>query len=145
MQLTYHTDYALRILIYMVSRPGQKVTTREMATFYDISLNHLTKVAKSLTKAGWLKSVRGAGGGLMLAAHTPETKVGEIVRFTERGDLVECFVPATNTCPISHACHLKPILFKARQAFFDVLDSCLVKELALKEPQARDPEIAARL
>lgn len=130
MQLTFHTDYALRILIYMVSRPAQKVTTREMAEFYGVSLNHLTKVAKALTKAGWLKTTRGAGGGLMLAAHTAKTSVGEIVRYTESGALVECFVPATNTCPITARCQLKPVLYKARRAFFEVLDSHTVQDLA---------------
>lgn len=129
-QLTYHTDYALRVLIYMMSRPEQKVTTREMAEFYGVSLNHLTKVAKALTRAGWLIGARGAGGGLTLAAHTPDTKIGEIVRYTENADLVECFVPSHNTCPITKSCHLKPILYKARRAFFDVLDSHTVRDLA---------------
>lgn len=132
MQLTYHTDYALRVLIYLMSRPGQKVTTREMAEFYGVSLNHLTKVAKALTRAGWLVTARGAGGGVMLAPHTPDTRLGEIVRLTESGDLVECFSPPTNTCPIAGACHLKPVLYKARKAFFDVLDAHTVRDLAMK-------------
>jgi Rrf2 family nitric oxide-sensitive transcriptional repressor len=128
-QLTYHTDYALRILIYLMSHAERKVTTREMAEFYGISLNHLTKVAKALTKAGWLVAARGAGGGLLLAPHTADTKLGEIVRYTESGDLVECFTPSINTCPITHSCHLKPILYQARRAFFEVLDSHTVRDL----------------
>ncbi|HAL72463.1 MAG TPA: transcriptional regulator [Verrucomicrobiales bacterium] len=130
MQLTYHTDYALRLLIYLMNHPDKKVTTREMAAFYGISLNHLTKVAKRLTQSGWLKTSRGAGGGLMLAAHTPGTKIGEIVRLIESGDLVECFTPATNSCPITHNCRLKPLLYRAHRAFYDVLDSQTVRELA---------------
>jgi Rrf2 family transcriptional regulator, nitric oxide-sensitive transcriptional repressor len=132
MQLTYHTDYALRVLIYLVSRPGQKASTREMAEFYGVSLNHLTKVAKELTKGGWLISTRGSSGGLMLAPHTANAKVGEIVRLTEHQSIVECFDPATNTCPITKSCHLKSILYQARRAFFDVLDAHTVKDLASK-------------
>jgi Rrf2 family nitric oxide-sensitive transcriptional repressor len=130
-QLTYHTDYALRILIYLISRPGHKATTREMAEFYGISLNHLTKVAKGLTRAGWLKAARGIGGGLTLAEHTPNAKVGEIVRLTETWNLVECFEPVTTTCPIVGGCRLKPMLHRARAAFFDVLDSQSVRDLAM--------------
>jgi Rrf2 family nitric oxide-sensitive transcriptional repressor len=136
-QLTYHTDFSLRILIYMMDRPSQKVTTREMADFYGISLNHLTKVAKAMTKSGWLKATRGAGGGLMLAAHTPDAKVGEIVRLMERADLLECFEPATNTCPIIKGCQLKPLLYQARRAFFDVLDSHTVRELGTMQTTCR--------
>lgn len=131
MKLTYRTDYALRVLIYLMKRPGEKVTTREMAEFYGVSLNHLTKVAKTLTRAGWLKTERGASGGLMLAPHTPDTKLGEIVRLTETADVVECFTPATNTCPISAKCHLKPILYKAQSAFYSVLDEHTVRDLAM--------------
>ncbi|WP_038172734.1 Rrf2 family transcriptional regulator [Verrucomicrobium sp. BvORR106] len=130
MQLTYHTDYALRLLIYLLSHPDRTVSTREMAEFYGVSLNHLVKVAKSLTRGGWLISSRGVGGGVMLAKHTPDTKVGDIVRYTENTDIVECFQPKTNTCPIHRNCDLKPILFQARRAFFDVLDSFTVRDLA---------------
>ncbi len=130
MQLTDHTDYALRILIYLASHPERRVTTREMAEFYGVSLNHLTKVAKTLTRGGWLVTSRGAGGGLTLAAHTLDTRLGEIVRLTESGRLVECFTPATNTCPIIQACALKPVLYQARRAFFEVLDRHTVRDLA---------------
>ena len=130
MQLTYHTDYALRLLIYMMGRPAGKVTTREVAEFYGISLNHLTKVAKALTKAGWLTTSRGLGGGLELSAHTPAASVGEIVRQTQNWALVECFDFATNTCPIAGACGLKPILHQAQQAFFKVLDGYKISDLA---------------
>ncbi len=137
MQLTYHTDYALRMLIYLVSKPGQTVSTREVAEHYGISLHHLIKVAKSLTQGGYLEATRGIGGGVALAAHTKNTSVGEIVRYTENTDLVECFDPKTNTCPIIRGCHLKPILYQARQAFFDVLDAFTVNDLAKNPGELR--------
>ncbi len=131
MQLTTHTDYALRLLIYLMSHDTRKVSTREVAAAYGISLHHLTKVAKSLTKGGWLVAARGGGGGLRLAPHTPETRIGEIVRYTEYScDLAECFNPARNTCPIIAVCHLKPVLYRARRAFFDVLNTVTVRDIA---------------
>lgn len=138
MKLTYRTDYALRVLIYLMKRPGEKATTKEMAAFYGVSLNHLTKVAKTLTRAGWLKTSRGVGGGLMLAPHTPDTKLGEIVRMTETGEVVECFTPVTNTCPIASDCHLQPILYKARNAFYSVLDAHTVRDMA-QQTKGREP------
>ncbi len=138
MQLTTHTDYALRLLLYLMSHRDRKVSTREVATAYGISLNHLTKVAKALTKAGWLVTARGGGGGLVLAAHTPEASVGEIVRYTESNcDLAECFKPAENTCPITAVCRLKPVLYRARKAFFDVLDGVTVQEVARNPEELR--------
>jgi len=45
-QLTSYTDYALRVLLYLLSQPEGKASTREMAEAYGISLHHLTKVTK---------------------------------------------------------------------------------------------------
>ena len=131
MQLTMHTDYALRLLIYLMSDESRKVSTREVADAYGISLHHLTKVAKSLTKGGWLITARGGNGGLMLAPHTADIRLGEIVRYTESAcDIAECFNVEGNTCPIAAVCRLKPVLYRARRAFFDVLDAVTVRDIA---------------
>ncbi len=137
MHLTYHTDYALRVFIYLMSRPDQPASTREMASAYHISLHHLTKVTKALTKHGWLVASRGRHGGLRLAPHAPELTLGEIVRATENTDLTECFNAATNTCPIHRCCQLKTVLFQARQAFFAVLDAHTVRDLAHRPQELR--------
>jgi len=142
MQLTTHTDYALRLLLYLMSHRARKVSTREVADAYGISLHHLTKVAKSLTKKGWLIAARGGGGGLILAEHTPDTRIGDIVRCTEfTCDLAECFNPKSNTCPITAVCRLKPILYRARKAFFEVLDTVTVRDVA-RNPEELNPIFA---
>lgn len=143
MQLTSHTDYALRLLLYLMTHRDRKVSTREVADAYGISLNHLTKVAKSLTKGGWLTTARGVGGGLTLAAHTPNARIGEIIRHTEFTHAVaECFKPVGNTCPITAVCRLKPVLYRARKAFFDVLDGVTIREIA-RNPEELNSVFAA--
>lgn len=131
MQLTTHTDYALRLLIYMMSHPGRKVTTAEVAEAYGISRHHLTKVAKSLTRGGWLVASRGSGGGLILAPHAAESRIGDIVRYSERGlNLAECFDKSTNTCPLIRVCLLKSVLDRAKHAFMEVLDASTLRDIA---------------
>lgn len=131
MQLTTHTDYALRLLLYLLSHETRNVSTREVAEAYGISLNHLTKVAKALTKAGWLVTARGGGGGLQLAPHTADATVGEIVRFSETTcSLAECFNPKANTCPLIQVCRLKTVLHRAQHAFFSVLDAVSLRSIA---------------
>lgn len=131
MRLTTHTDYALRLLIYLMAHRERKVSTKEVAEAYRVSLHHLTKVAKSLTRGGWLIAAKGSGGGLTLAAHTPSATLGEIVRYTETTcDLAECFDVRANACPITGPCELKPVLYRAQRAFFEVLDGVTVQEIA---------------
>jgi Rrf2 family nitric oxide-sensitive transcriptional repressor len=131
MQLTTHTDYSLRLLLFVLSQAPRTVSTREAAEAYGISLNHLTKVAKALTRGGWLVAVRGGGGGLQAASHATKSTVGEIVRFSETTcDLAECFNPRGNTCPLAQVCRLKGVLHQAQLAFFAVLDGVTLGEIA---------------
>lgn len=112
------------------------MSTREVAEVYGISLNHLAKVAKALTRGGWLVASRGGGGGLQLAVHTLDASVGQIVRFSESTcELAECFDPKSNTCPLIHVCRLKTVLFRAQHAFFSVLDSVPLRDLASNQKE----------
>ena len=90
MQLTTHTDYSLRLLIYLgLSRDKAPATVQEIALSYGISANHIAKVAQTLTRLGYVKSLRGRGGGLVLAGDPERISVGEVVRQTENLKLLE--------------------------------------------------------
>ena len=129
MQLTTHTDYALRLLIYLaLPKDAAPATVQKVAMAYGISANHVAKVAQTLVQTGHIKSVRGRGGGLALARPAPEIGVGEVVRETENLRLLECFGPASQ-CPIDPACLLKRALGKAQEAFLRELDRYTLADL----------------
>ena len=48
LRLTVYTDYALRMLMYLALKDDGLATIAEIAESYDISKNHLTKVAHQL-------------------------------------------------------------------------------------------------
>lgn len=123
MQLTFYTDYSLRVLLYLGLSPRRMVTITEIADSYGISRNHLVKVVHNLATHGFLNTTRGRGGGLTLARRPREINIGDVVRHTEVNfELVECFNPQRNTCPIAPACFLKGALHDAQKAFMAVLD-----------------------
>ena len=66
MRLTSFSDYAFRLLIFAASHGDRLVTIEEAARKFAISRAHLMKVANELTRAGFLKAVRGRSGGLTL-------------------------------------------------------------------------------
>ena len=68
MRLTVYTDYALRMLMYLELRKDQLATIAEIAESYDISRNHLMKVAHQLGVAGFVETVRGRGYRLTVGA-----------------------------------------------------------------------------
>jgi len=129
MHLTTHTDYALRLLIYLQTLPGEAVSVREIAKAYGISSHHLAKIAQELSGLGWIDSRRGRGGGLTLGAKASRLKLGTIVRALEPDALVECHGDHS-TCPIEPACKLKGVLYEARTSFYASLDNYTLSDLA---------------
>jgi Rrf2 family transcriptional regulator, nitric oxide-sensitive transcriptional repressor len=57
MRLTVYTDYALRLLMYLALKKDGMATIAEIAATYDISRNHLMKVAYELGVAGYSASI----------------------------------------------------------------------------------------
>lgn len=130
MRLNLHTDFGLRALMFLGSRPDDWITTAEMARTLGIPRNHLLKVVSRMIELGWVAAKRGPSGGVRFEPGTTAVSVGEIVRGLEHKlALVECFDPQTNTCPIAGACLLAPLLYRARGAFMAELDAVQVGEL----------------
>ena len=130
MRLTAFTNYALRVLMYAELNSGTLSNTQDIADAYGISKAHIVKCVHLLGQWGYLHNVRGRNGGFRLAKPASDITVGEIVRRTEEGlDLVECFVPVTNTCPLIEVCILSKTFKNALQGFLDVLDDVTVADL----------------
>lgn len=139
MRLTLHTDYALRLLMMMATTPERRITVPEAAERNQISRNHLMKVAQALGKAGFVKSIRGKGGGLELSRPASEIALGAVVRAIEPDfSLAECHPPRTSTCCLLPVCGLNGILSEAGQAFQAVLDKYTLDQLVLDPARARD-------
>jgi len=131
MRLTTFTDYSLRLLIYAAARGDRLITIEEAHRVYGISRGHLMKVANHLTREGFLKAVRGRSGGVTLAKHPREIRLGDVVRATEPDfALVECFA-AGGQCAIARCCALPGILNEALNVFVSVLDRYTLEELML--------------
>jgi Rrf2 family nitric oxide-sensitive transcriptional repressor len=130
MKLTSFTDYSLRVLIYLAAQPKRRATIAAIATSFEVSENHLTKVVHFLGKAGWLANVRGKGGGLELAMPPELIKVGQVVRGTEGGSVpAECFDETGGQCCIAGICRLSGVLAQAVTAFYDTLDRYTLADL----------------
>src|SRR5262245_45781028 len=130
MRLTAFTDYSLRTLMYVGTNRGKRTTIAEIAAAFGISENHLVKCVHFLATNGWLRSIRGHGGGLELALAPAQINVGQVVRQTEGKDVpAECFDRDTNTCPITSSCQLARVLSQAVDAFYAVLDEYTLEDL----------------
>ena len=131
MQLTKHTDYAIRVLIYLNTQLEQESLSKatDIATLFGISFNHLTKVVHHLGKAGFIQTVRGKSGGIKLAKPADLINLGDVVAIMENTlDPINCAEPP---CRLQSVCLVKPILNKAMQAFLDELNKHTLADICL--------------
>jgi Rrf2 family nitric oxide-sensitive transcriptional repressor len=140
MKLTSFTDYSLRVLIYLAVNEGRKSTIAEIAGVFSVSENHLIKVVHSLSKQGWIATIRGKGGGLILSKAPRDIRIGQVVRDTEGAALpAECFEPDGGHCIIRGCCGLQGVFSEAVEAFYAVLDRYTLADVV------RTPQVIAQV
>lgn len=138
MRLTLHTDYALRVLMYLALRPGRLSTIQTIADSYNISKNHLMKVSQQLGRNGYVKTIRGRTGGLQLAHDPADINIGDVVRLMEEDfQIVECFTTGISKCVITKSCGLSGILHTALDAWLAVLDQYTLADTISKPAAMR--------
>ena len=139
MRLKIFTDYSLRMLIFLASKPDRRATIAEIAVAFDISESHLTKVSHELGKARILANIRGKGGGLRLAKEPGEINIGDVVRITEgQARTAECF-ETDSACRLS-VCELRPLLEDAVAAFYAFLDRHTLEDITRDRSHFRDAQ-----
>lgn len=117
MQLTRHTDYALRLLIHLAGVGDERAQISDVAHAQGISRTHLMKIANELAHAGFIEAVRGRGGGIRLARDPKDINLGDLIRVTEpHCNMVDCA-----GCRLVRSCSLPGVLDEAKSAFQAVL------------------------
>lgn len=128
MRLSLQTDYALRTLMYLAS-VSNRATIAEVAAFFQIPAPNVAKVVNQLARLGYVRSVRGIGGGIELGTATEAITIGEIVEAFEGSmHLLEC-VGTEAVCVIQSYCKLRNVLARAEQVQVDYLKSVKLSDV----------------
>lgn len=129
MQLTKHTDYAFRVLIYLASLPEDRLATvQEIAEHYGVSRSHIMKIVNKLATAGLIQASRGQHGGLRLGQPREAINLRSVIELMEATlKPVNCDDPV---CLIRRDCTLKNILFDAQRQFLEHVGRYTLADLA---------------
>ncbi len=132
MRLTTRTNLAMRTLMFCAVNPGRVVRKAEVAAACNASENHLAQVIHLLAQKGFLHTVRGRAGGLMLGHPPEQIRVGEVFRTFESSlPFTECFAGGENSCPLAGCCRLKCALAEAVEAFYASLDKLRLSDMVV--------------
>ena len=128
--LALHTDYALRTLLYLAGNPG-RASIAQVAQFFRISKDHVAKVVQSLARLGYLRSIRGIGGGIELLKKPDDIRIGQVILdFEGNMHLLEC-VGVENVCVIQPGCRLRTVLAQAERLQMDYLNSVRLSDIVV--------------
>lgn len=121
MRLTLHTDYSLRVLLYLATRQDERVKLKEVSSAYGISYHHLVKVVQGLVEHGYVETIAGRNGGMWLAKDPQQINIGDVVERMEPDFALVACMGGEGGCVITPVCALKHALADAKRAFLDVL------------------------
>jgi len=136
MKLTAYSNYALRCLQLAALKAPALIRVDDVVRVHGLARPHIVKIVHELGRAGLVETQRGRGGGFRLARPAGDIVIGDVVRLTEGPlELVECFNPTSNTCPLIGICKLSRALQEATRAFMAVLDDLTVADIATNRDQ----------
>ena len=131
MQISTKGRYALRLMLDLaVHNTGELVKIKDISARENISEKYLEQIISSLKKAGYVKSLRGAQGGYMLAREPETYTVGTILRLTEGSMKPEaCLEDEPNQCSRAGECVTLRLWKMLDEAIEGVLDKVTLQDL----------------
>ena len=131
MKISTKGRYALRMMLDLaLNEENGYIPIKEIAKRQGISDKYLEQIISILNHAGFVRSVRGAGGGYKLTKKPSEYTVGMILRLTE-GSMapVSCLEDEVNTCDRAENCVTLGVWKKLYSAINDVVDNITLEDL----------------
>lgn len=137
MKISTKGRYALRLMLDLAyNHTGSFIPIKNISQRQDISDKYLEQIITQLSRAGLVKSARGAQGGYMLAKEPQEYTVGEILRLLE-GNLapVACVDDTKEACTRSDECVTMEVWREIKDAVNKVVDNITLADLVEQQRQ----------
>jgi Rrf2 family transcriptional regulator, iron-sulfur cluster assembly transcription factor len=130
MQFSIGCEYAIHGLLYLAMQPPDEVVlVTDVAHAQNLPVSYLAKVFQLLSKAGLVKSFRGAHGGYMLALPPDQMTLRDITQAIEGNNPLYSPLSSRRDCSLAAECLIKEAFIKAEQSLFGELDKVTLKEM----------------
>lgn len=131
MRISTKGEYGVRALFELAQHYGEgPVQSSHIAARQHVPETYLNQLLLTLRNAGLIKSIRGPGGGHMLARPPAEINLGEALAALE-GPMVlmDCVNPDFTECSLLEMCVIRDVWRELNEATNDVLYSTTLEEL----------------
>ncbi len=143
MKLSTKGRYGLRALSELAvhSQGGTPVSIMSISARQDLSERYLEQLMAMLKKAGIVRSIRGAGGGYVLARDAGDISVGDVLRALEgKLDPVDCAgLDPGGECRAADSCVTKYVWKRINESINRTVDEIRLDQL-VAESRKKNPE-----
>lgn len=140
MKISTKGRYAVRMMLDIAQHSnGENVSLKDVSKRQNISLKYLEQIVNILSKAGFLRSQRGAQGGYRMTRKPEEYTIGDILRVTE-GEMapVSCLEDEENQCPRVGQCPTINFWTGLYKTINDYLDGTTLADLVKNAEELND-------
>ena len=131
MKVSTRTRYGIRAISDLAEYTGEgPLQLRVIAQHQDISIKYLEQLMAILRSAGFVRSVRGAKGGYVLAKAANEIRLADVFRCLEGPVVTADCIESDDYCARASDCAVKEVWARVEQAIMNVLQSVTLQDLA---------------
>ncbi|MBN1612292.1 MAG: SUF system Fe-S cluster assembly regulator [Polyangiaceae bacterium] len=132
LRITRLTDYAIVVLSHLAGQQSGPCTSRGAARATGLPQPSVSKILKSLAKAGVVRSERGVQGGYRLAREPGSICVADIIDAVEGPiSLTECTTERPDGCEYSGVCALESTWARINHAVRRALAEISLADIAM--------------
>ncbi len=134
MKISTKGRYALRLMLDLaIHNTGEYITIKSISARQEISDKYLEQIITQLSKAGYVKSTRGAQGGYRLAKSPEEYTVGSILRLIEGSLAPVACLDDDSICTRGTQCATLDVWVQLNDAINNVVDNITLADLVDKQ------------
>lgn len=142
MRLSTKAQYAVRAMVSLNLRSeGKPVSIKEIARIEELSLNYLEQLFVKLRRGNIVTSVRGPGGGYLLARPDSEIRIDEIIDSVEEKLIPVSCMDDSGSCNCEKVCITQGVWQRLGEKIRTFLSAITLEDLT-SEARESSPERA---
>lgn len=138
MEITRQADYAVRIVLDLAGHNGHGVVrSDDVARRQLVPRAYFTKVVQALVRGGFVRTLRGARGGIQLARDPGRITLRQVVEAVEGPIRLNRCLLVPGECALERVCPAHPVWERIQEVLVREMSGVTVAQMAAAGPRAR--------
>ena len=129
MNLSKTSQYALKILNYMVINEGDVFTAKSLNAKLKIPHQYLRRLLTKLSNRGLIKGGKGRGGGYIIAKSYDSIFLADVLKATGEPEIFNSCIFGFSDCLLAESCRIHDKWSEARENIIQVLQTTNLSHL----------------